>query len=93
MPEQLERRRTDDMNAFERHAQTGIAVLLVMLLGWVGLTTQATQVKVAELSIEVNHLKNTLSVPEPRVDDLTRRIDILEQHVLSHDANHRGLSE
>jgi hypothetical protein len=83
-------RRQNDLSAFERHAQTGIAVLLVMLLGWVGLTTQSTQVKVAQLTVEVNHLKNALAIPEPRLDDLTRRIDILEQHILTEDLDHRG---
>lgn len=77
MPEEDER-----IPALERHAQTVIAVMVVGLLAWVGMTTQATQVKVAELAVEVNHLKNVIRTPEARVNDLTRRIELIEEHVL-----------
>jgi hypothetical protein len=68
--------------AFERHAQTGLTLVLVGLLMWIGSTTQKTQIKLAELSIEVQNLKHVIRAPQARVNDLTRRIEIIEEHVL-----------
>lgn len=68
--------------AFERHAQTGLTVVLVALLVWVGSTTQTTQIKLAELAIEVKNLKDVVRTPNARVDDLTDRMELIEEHVL-----------
>jgi hypothetical protein len=72
----------DDMQrpgpGFERHAQTGLTVLVVALLCWVGLTTQNTQVEVAKIVVKVSSLEAAAKVPDARVDDLTRRVEALE---------------
>jgi len=47
-------------NAFERHAQTALVMLLVALLLWVGNTTQNTSVAVAEMRVEIVYLKNAV---------------------------------
>ena len=47
-------------NTFERHVQTVIAVLLGALLIWVGTTTNATSIAVAEMKIEIIYLKNAV---------------------------------
>ena len=71
----VERRRA---SAFERHAQTGLTLVVAALILWFGSATQKTEVKVAELTIEINNLKNVIRTPEARVNDLTRRIETLE---------------
>ena len=47
-------------NAFERHAQTALVMLLVALLLWVGNTTQKTSVAVAEMRVEITYLKTAI---------------------------------
>jgi hypothetical protein len=47
-------------NAFERHAQTALVMLLVALLLWVGNTTQRTSVAVAEMRVEISYLKEAV---------------------------------
>ena len=69
--------------AFERHAQTGLTVVLVALLVWVGSTTQTTQIKLAELAVEVKNLKDVVRTPNARMNDLTSRIELIEKHVLT----------
>ena len=76
MTDMEERRRG---NAFERHDQTGLTLVVAALIVWVGSATQKTQIKVAELTVQVNHLKNVIRQPEARVNDLSRRIDSLER--------------
>jgi hypothetical protein len=72
-------------NAFERHAQTALVLVLVALLLWVGNTTQNTAVSVAEMRVEVAYLKALSELPPPqflelskRMDDQRNRIDYLE---------------
>ncbi len=72
---EMDRRRS---NAFERHAQTALTLIMVALILWVGSATQATQIKVAELTVQVNNLQSVINAPEARVNDLTRRIEVLE---------------
>lgn len=69
------------LNSFERHAQTGLTLVLVALLVWVGSTTQTTQIKLAELAVEVNNLKDAVRTPDSRVNDLTHRIETIEKHI------------
>jgi outer membrane murein-binding lipoprotein Lpp len=69
--------------AFERHAQTGLVLLVVALLAWVGLTVNENQIKLAELSIQVQNLNNQVAAPTARVNDLTRRIELIEEAVLN----------
>ena len=47
-------------NAFERHTQTALVLLLVALLLWVGATTQNTSVTVAEMKVEISYLKEAV---------------------------------
>lgn len=47
-------------NTFERHAQTALVLVLVALLLWVGKTTADTSVSVAEMRVEIAHLKTTV---------------------------------
>ena len=71
------------LNSFERHAQTGLTLVLVALLVWVGSTTQTTQIKLAELAVEVKNLKDVFRTPNSRMNDLTSRIELIEKHVLT----------
>ena len=64
--------------AFERHSQTGLTLLGVALLVWVGSTTQSTQIKLAELAVEVNNMKDIVRAPQANLDNLTARVKALE---------------
>ncbi len=68
--------------AFERHTQTALVILVVALLSWVGLTVNANQVQLAKLTVTVENLHDQISTPSARVNDLTRRIEIIEETVL-----------
>lgn len=72
----LERR-----SLFEQHAQTVLTLVVVGLLAWVALTTQKLDVKVEVMTSEMNYLKRSIDRPQKRVDDLTRRVEILEKKV------------
>jgi hypothetical protein len=71
-------------NAFERHAQTALVLLLVALLLWVGSTTQDTSVAVAEMRIEISYLKAAVDAPHIHPDitqsvgDCQKRLSALE---------------
>lgn len=71
-------------NAFERHAQTALVLLLVALLLWVGSTTQETSVSVAEMRIEISYLKASVDKPHEHVSmaqsvgDCQKRLTALE---------------
>lgn len=72
-------------NAFERHAQTALVLLLVALLLWVGSTTQDTSVAVAEMRIEISYLKASVDGPHVHTDiaksvqDCRQRLNALEE--------------
>lgn len=74
-------------NAFERHAQTALVLLLVALLLWVGSTTQTTAVSIAEMRIEIAYLKVSSDTPHlhPSISrevlDIQHRLDLLETQV------------
>ena len=61
-------------NAFERHAQTALVLLLVALLLWVGKTTQTTSVEIAKLRVELGYLK--VSIERPHIHAELSKIDI-----------------
>lgn len=71
-------------NAFERHAQTALVLLLVALLLWVGSTTQDTSVSVAEMRVEIAYLKVSVERPHSHADltqsvgDCQKRLSALE---------------
>lgn len=67
-----------EARALERHAQTGLTVLVVGLLGWVGLTTQETQIKIAQITTELAQIKAHIEEPRLRVEDVVRRVERLE---------------
>lgn len=71
------------VSSFERHAQTALVILVVALLGWVGLTVNANQIELAKLTVNVQNLNNKVTATPARVNDLTRRIEILETAVLN----------
>ena len=62
-------------NAFERHAQTALVLLLVGLLMWVGNTTQATAVAIGSMRVEIAFLKAAAARPPPQYLELSKRID------------------
>lgn len=68
-------------NAFERHAQTGLVLLLVALLLWVGNTTQATAVAVAEMRVELSYLKAAAEEPIVIHSDFDRQLGDLQRRV------------
>ena len=78
-------------NAFERHTQTALVLLLVALLVWVGGTTQKTAVAVAGLRAEVAFIRLAMSRPHlhpemeaidlhlgESIDDLRKRVKEIE---------------
>lgn len=71
-------------NAFERHAQTALVLLLVALLLWVGATTQGTAIAVAEMRVEIAYLKISVESPHAHanitqaVGDCMKRLSALE---------------
>lgn len=69
---------SEETRTLERHAQTALTVLVVALLGWVGLTTQETQVKVAQLTVEIEQIQSQLELAPLRVTDTVRRMERLE---------------
>lgn len=68
---------------FEQHAQTVLTLVVVGLLAWVALTTQKLDVNVGAMAVEVSHMKTTIEGPQKRVDDLTRRIERMEEVIIS----------
>jgi hypothetical protein len=72
-------------NAFERHAQSVVALLLVALLLWVATTTQDTSVAVAEMRVEIAYLKVAVERPHQHPDitqsvgDCQKRLSALEE--------------
>ena len=68
-------------NAFERHAQTALVLLLVALLAWVGNTTRKKTVAVAQMQVELSYMK--LAVGEPAVEhkDCARAVLNLQERV------------
>lgn len=62
----------------EQHWQTGLTILVVALLCWVGLTTQNTQVEVARIAEKVTNLEKNQMRPNHRIDELDRRVRVLE---------------
>ena len=69
--------------SFERHAQTALVLLVVALLGWVGLTVNRNQLELAKLTIQVENLNDTVTTPPARLEDLVRRVDMIEAAVLA----------
>ena len=74
---------------FERHLQTIIVVIIVSLLGWVGITVQQTQVAVAQLSVEIEYLKDAASKPEAKFREIEKRLDRIESRL----SNIDGMSD
>ena len=74
-----EERHLHDRVSMERHLQTVIVVIIVGLLGWVGTTVQATQVAVAQLSIEIEYMKVEVQKPTKRFADIEARLDVVER--------------
>ncbi len=70
--------------SIERHAQTVLVLVLVALLLWVGSTTQSTQVAVAQLSVEIEHMKRELQKPEKKFAEIERRLDAIEKALNVH---------
>lgn len=72
-------------NAFERHAQTVMVLMLVALLLWVGATTQNTAVAIAEMRVEIAYLKVSVDRPHEHSDltqsvgDCQKRLSALEE--------------
>lgn len=72
-------------NAFERHAQTALVLLLVALLLWVGNTTQSTAISVAEMRVEIAYLKAAVDQPhehnalQEAISDCRQRVTSLEE--------------
>lgn len=70
----------------ERHAQTLLTLTAVGLLGWQLYTTSQLDNKVGILNNDMVHFKTELyravALPNTRIDDLNRRIEIMEVHVL-----------
>ena len=69
-------------NAFERHAQTALVLLLVALLLWVGGTTQKTAVSVAELRVEIGFLKAAIERPDSEIEAVNLTIADLRSRIL-----------
>lgn len=73
-------------SALERHAQTGLTLLVVALLAWQLKTTQSLEISVGIFNNDMSHLKvelkRAIDTPNARIDDLMRRLDILEVYVL-----------
>lgn len=81
------------VNAFERHAQTALVLLLVALLLWVGKTTQNTAVSVAEMRVELSYMKGTIADPPERDVGLAKRIVILEERLHLFELKFNALQE
>ena len=80
---------------FERHLQTGLLTILVGLCGWLGVTTNNTQVRLAELNATMTATQSQVTRLERATDDLyteteaardreaiNKRIGDLERRVL-----------
>jgi len=66
------------LTSTERHLQSVIVIIIVSLLGWVGYTVQQTQVAVAGLSVEIEHLKTEVQRPGVKFVEIERRLDKIE---------------
>jgi len=76
--------------SFERHAQTALTLLVVALLCWVALTTQQLDVKVEVMASQFENFKEQTQGPNARVDDLVRRVEIIEKTVLERQVEQSG---
>lgn len=65
----------------ERHAQTMLVLLLVALLVWVGGTTQATAVAVAEMRTEIAYMQRQILKPDSKFKEIELRLDSIERQL------------
>lgn len=49
--------RSESPTMFEQHAQTGLTLAIVGLLGWVGVTLSSLQTTVAAMAVEIKSLQ------------------------------------
>ena len=82
-------------NAFERHAQTVIVLLLTALLLWVGNTVQQMSVVIATLEVEVKYLRTSPEVKSGQLVLIEDRLQAIELQLagLSAIKNNRNIGE
>lgn len=80
-----ERHPRHNSTALERHIQTVLTSIAILLLGWVGLSVQSSQVKISAMSVQIQNLEDSVAAPNPRIDDNTRRIEGIEKFILNID--------
>lgn len=73
----------------ERHLQSVIVVIIVGILGWVGITVQATQVAVAQISVEIEYLKIEVRKPNTRFQEIESRLDKIDRMLTMLEQNHK----
>lgn len=70
-------------NAFERHAQTVLALLLTALLVWVGKTTQDTSITIARMEVELRYLREENAKPHNH-GDIGKEIAAIRAEITAH---------
>lgn len=92
-PRQAAKRRERDVQRLEKHIATVAISLIVLLLGWVGVSINKTTEAVAVLNTQVSSLSSNLDravtkndvveriviEDRQRITDLDRRVSILER--------------
>lgn len=71
----------EDKNAtFENHVQTALQMIIIMIVGWVGMTTNKSAVDIAALSAKVEVLQTQVEyLQQQQRSDLERRLEALEK--------------
>ena len=68
---------------FERHAQTALVMLLVLLLAWVGKTTQDTSLAIAQMKVKVDYLQEQARKPHNH-NELVNEVAAIRNEITRH---------
>jgi len=61
---------TPHRSAFERHLQTALAVIMVGVVGWVGVTITSLSTSQARMEITVTYIAEDVAVLNKRLEDM-----------------------
>lgn len=80
---------------FERHAQTVLVSLVVLLLAWTANTVNSNQMAIVQLLVKVESLEEAVHEPDGKFDEIENRLDAIEKAIgeLSNDRYRGGRNE
>ena len=71
----------------ERHLQTLLVSLIILLLAWVASTVNQNQLAIVRLLVKVESLESTVREPDGKFKEIERRLDSIEKTLHRHTEN------